>query len=32
MENIETTMEFSKLESISSIENGYLEAATGSVL
>ena len=31
MENIETMAEFSRLKSISSIENNYLEAATGGV-
>ena len=32
MGNIETTMKFSRLKSISSIENNYLEAATGGAL
>ena len=32
MGNIETTTKFSRLKSISNIENNYLEAATGGVL
>ena len=32
MGNIETKTKFSRLKSISNIENNYLEAATGSVL
>ena len=32
MGNIETTTKFAKLKSISSIEDTYLEATTGSVL
>ena len=32
MENIETTTKVSRLKNISSIEDNYLEAATGGVL
>ena len=32
MENIEITTKLSRLQSVSSIENDYLEVATGSVL
>ena len=32
MENIETTTKVSRLKTISSIEDNYLEAATGGVL
>ena len=32
MENIETTTKFSILKSVSSVEDNYLEAATGGIL
>ena len=32
MSNVETTTKFSRLKSMSSIEDSYLEAATGGVL